>query len=210
MVDGFTKAALGQDCPLVFRDLYGNMSRTSPHHGLVWGHYHLHVLTGTICARDELPGRCDLLILFDTKAEGRHPDIPPPQEYMCFSLCQCLLHLADLGNHPRSLKEKQITFFIFPGTHPDKQTQSLRDGARISALLTASHVILMQLVCGPPAGELLLSVKVLCQSGASLGAQWQKFCLQCRRRRFNPWVGKKRNGNPLQYSCFEKSMDRGA
>ena len=32
--------------------------------------------------------------------------------------------------------------------------------------------------------------------------------------RFNFWVGKipleKQNGNPLQYSCLEKSMDRGA
>ena len=30
---------------------------------------------------------------------------------------------------------------------------------------------------------------------------------------FNPWVGKiswRRNGNPLQYSCLENSMDRGA
>ena len=30
---------------------------------------------------------------------------------------------------------------------------------------------------------------------------------------FNPWVGKfleGRNGNPLQYSCLENSMDRGA
>ena len=28
-----------------------------------------------------------------------------------------------------------------------------------------------------------------------------------KRRRFDPWVG---NGNPLQYSCLENSMDRGA
>ena len=35
----------------------------------------------------------------------------------------------------------------------------------------------------------------------------------CQRRRpeFDPWVGKipwRRNGNPLQYSCVENSMDR--
>ena len=36
---------------------------------------------------------------------------------------------------------------------------------------------------------------------------------QCRRRRFNPWVGKipgEGNGNPLQYSCLKNPMDRGA
>ena len=38
---------------------------------------------------------------------------------------------------------------------------------------------------------------------------------QCRRQRrhgFNPWVGISHgvgNGNPLQYSCLENSMDRG-
>ena len=43
--------------------------------------------------------------------------------------------------------------------------------------------------------------------------QWLRrwrICLQCRRLRFNPWVGKipwKRNGNPLQNSCLENSMD---
>ena len=36
---------------------------------------------------------------------------------------------------------------------------------------------------------------------------------QCRRCRFNLWVRKipeEGNGNLLQYSCLEKSMDRGA
>ena len=34
-----------------------------------------------------------------------------------------------------------------------------------------------------------------------------------RRQGFNPWVGRspgEGNGNPLQYSCLENSMDRGA
>ena len=37
--------------------------------------------------------------------------------------------------------------------------------------------------------------------------------LQCRRCRFDPWVRKipaEGNGNPLQYSCLENPMDRGA
>ena len=36
---------------------------------------------------------------------------------------------------------------------------------------------------------------------------------QCRRLGFDPWVGKVPgggNGNPLQYSCLENSIDRGA
>ena len=35
--------------------------------------------------------------------------------------------------------------------------------------------------------------------------------LQCKRHRFNPWVGKtpgEGNGYPLQYSCLENPMDR--
>ena len=37
--------------------------------------------------------------------------------------------------------------------------------------------------------------------------------LQCRRPRLDPWVGKilgEGNGYPLQYSCLENPMDRGA
>jgi len=40
-----------------------------------------------------------------------------------------------------------------------------------------------------------------------------KSLLQCRRPGFDPWVGGspgEENGNPLQYSCLENSMDRGA
>ena len=36
--------------------------------------------------------------------------------------------------------------------------------------------------------------------------------LQCRRHRFDPWVGRNpwRRENSLQYSCLENSTDRGA
>ena len=37
--------------------------------------------------------------------------------------------------------------------------------------------------------------------------------LQCQIPEFNPWVGKipgEENGNPLQYSCLENPIDRGA
>ena len=40
-----------------------------------------------------------------------------------------------------------------------------------------------------------------------------KYLLVCRRLGFDPWVGKipgEGNGYPLQYSCLENSMDRGA
>ena len=42
---------------------------------------------------------------------------------------------------------------------------------------------------------------------------WYRIYLQCRWPGFNPWVGKipgEGNSNPLQYSCQENSMDRGA
>ena len=42
--------------------------------------------------------------------------------------------------------------------------------------------------------------------------RWARICLQCRRLRFDIWAGKipaEDNGNPLQYSCLENSMDRG-
>ena len=40
-----------------------------------------------------------------------------------------------------------------------------------------------------------------------------KDSVHCRRPGFNPWVRNipgERNGNPLQYSCLENPMDRGA
>ena len=43
--------------------------------------------------------------------------------------------------------------------------------------------------------------------------EWVSVCLQCGRPGFNPWVRKspgEGNGNPLQYSCLENPMDRGA
>ena len=47
------------------------------------------------------------------------------------------------------------------------------------------------------------------------GASGKEPACQCRRHkrcRFDPWVGKIpwRRGNPLQYSCLENPMDRGA
>ena len=43
--------------------------------------------------------------------------------------------------------------------------------------------------------------------------RWQRILLQCGRPGFDPWVGKipgEGNSYPLQYSCLENSMDRGA
>ena len=51
---------------------------------------------------------------------------------------------------------------------------------------------------------------------ASLMDQWWRIHLQCRghwRFRLNPWSGRsprEGHGNPLQYSCLENPMDRGA
>ena len=48
---------------------------------------------------------------------------------------------------------------------------------------------------------------------ASMVVQWQRIYLQCRRLGSTPGSGRslgEGNGNPLQYSCLENSMDRGA
>ena len=63
------------------------------------------------------------------------------------------------------------------------------------------------------------------QGWTNSGVEFMKFCPQwlsgeesawcrsCRRWRFDPWVRKTPgggHGNPLQYSCMESPMDRGA
>ena len=56
--------------------------------------------------------------------------------------------------------------------------------------------------------------EVLIQAGAVIKKKKTHLPKQemCRRHRFDPWVGRSHwgNGNPLQYSCLENSVDRGA
>ena len=56
---------------------------------------------------------------------------------------------------------------------------------------------------------------VLVDKGFPDGASGKESACQCRRHetRFDPWVRKTPgggHGNPLQYSCLENPMDRGA
>ena len=50
--------------------------------------------------------------------------------------------------------------------------------------------------------------------GGTCGKERTCQCKRCKRRGFNPFVGKipveGGHGNPLHYSCLENSMDRGA
>ena len=47
--------------------------------------------------------------------------------------------------------------------------------------------------------------------GLSWWLRWLRICLQCKRPRFNPWLGKiPWRRDPPQYSCLENFMDRGA
>ena len=58
-------------------------------------------------------------------------------------------------------------------------------------------------------------LKRLSSSSSSSSSRWcsgKEPTCQCRRCRFYPWVRKipgVGNGNPLEYSCLENSMDRG-
>ena len=55
-----------------------------------------------------------------------------------------------------------------------------------------------------------------CKKGFLSGAGGTELTCQCKRHRrlgFNPWAGRfpeSGHGNPLQYSCLENPMDRGA
>ena len=61
--------------------------------------------------------------------------------------------------------------------------------------------------------HVLLTMGIL-RSQSFLGGSSGKECAcQCRSHGFNPWIRKAPevgNGNPLQYSCLENSMGRGA
>ena len=49
--------------------------------------------------------------------------------------------------------------------------------------------------------------------GATRGKEPACQCRKCKRCGFNPWIRKvpgKEHGNPLQYSCLENPIDRGA
>ena len=46
--------------------------------------------------------------------------------------------------------------------------------------------------------------------GKTTSLVWRRICLQCRRPRFDPWVGKSPWSNPPQCSCLENPVDRGA
>ena len=62
-------------------------------------------------------------------------------------------------------------------------------------------------------GTYLNIIKAIYDKPASLVAQSIKNLTVIQETQFNPWVGKipgRGNGNPLQYSCLENPMDRGA
>ena len=54
--------------------------------------------------------------------------------------------------------------------------------------------------------------KELCFGSLKLNGSGGRICLQCWRPGFSPWFGRppgEQNGNPLQYSSLDNSMDRG-
>ena len=66
-------------------------------------------------------------------------------------------------------------------------------------------------VCGKIA--VILNISILCMIWASTWRNGKESAFQCKRHRFDPWSGRScgvGNGNLLQYSCLENSMNRGA
>ena len=63
--------------------------------------------------------------------------------------------------------------------------------------------------CDPRHGTMNLYGNLCNQQGFPRGSMIKEFACQCRRHRFNPWVGKfpgKGNGYPLQDSCLGNPM----
>ena len=58
--------------------------------------------------------------------------------------------------------------------------------------------------------NIVLYIWKLLLEGLPWWLRWQRICLQMQETRFNPQVGSSRHGNPLQCSCLENPMDRGA
>ena len=59
----------------------------------------------------------------------------------------------------------------------------------------------------------VILAKDTCHPGLLWWLSGTETAFQCRRHRFDPWVGKipgEENGNPLQYSCLGNTMDKGA
>ena len=64
--------------------------------------------------------------------------------------------------------------------------------------------------CDPKHGTMNLYGNLCKQQGFPGGSMIKEFACQCRRHRFDPWVGKspgKGNGYPLQDSCLGNPMD---
>jgi len=90
----------------------------------------------------------------------------------------------------------------------------------VSAIPYAAFRMLRSTFCYAKKNQKTLSTCIYALLNWSLGiARWlrgKESARQFRRHRrcgFDPWVGKipwRRNGNPLQYSCLENLMDRGA
>ena len=85
-----------------------------------------------------------------------------------------------------------------------------RNGFPMSQYVKTSFFQQPQGKCGACEAEFLDPSPVL---GLPMWPSGKESARQCRRCRFDPWVGKNPgggNGNPFQSSCLENPMDRGA
>lgn len=86
MTEGFAKAALGKDFPLVSKRITSwrrDCIQNIPHHGCVWFHATFMCVIDIVCVCNELSSWISL----DMEVKGRHLHIPPLQEYTRWCLC---------------------------------------------------------------------------------------------------------------------------
>ena len=131
-----------------------------------------------------------------------HPPLPSCLEFFLFSD----LLIASRRHHPVSNFAHVVNRLIKAASHPTTLSHIC---TRWDTEQTAVQIILLK----AQQRTIQKMSALLLTMGFSSSSDGKGILLQRRRPGFDPWVSKipwRRNGNPLQYSCLQNSMDRGA
>ena len=124
------------------------------------------------------------------------------------------------GDESSSTQSKfSSKYVLFTGEHGEEGWNHKQNASENQSSFSSSHVRqrlefhgLKKIGYGIT-NQKISDISILISDGFPGGSDSKSVCLQCGRPGFNPWVGKtpgEGNGNPLQYSCLENPMDRGA